>query len=117
MCCCDVDFCCCGCTSLKTGVIIWACIDATIVVSVSIAAAMNLHEDFLFAILGAIVFDSLLIAGASTSNVVVLIIWQVFAMIGIVGWFVTWALSVLVVCYHFLVINDIAIIHNCNICV
>ena len=110
MCCCYVTQCCCGCTNLKVGVIIWAIIDAIINLSwtsltiFALTAAGAKYTNWLgvlvthFVLL--LVVDFILAIGAHTSNTGLILVWQVVMMINIVILFIMWLVVPLLVGYH-----------------
>ena len=101
MCCCFVTQCCCGCTDLKVGVIIWAIIDAIINLSLTIfaltAAGAKYTNWWGFLVL---VVDIILAIGAHTSNTGLMLVWQVVMMINIVILFIMWLVVPLLVGYQ-----------------
>ena len=91
MCCCFVTQCCCGCTNLKVGVIIWAIIDAIINLSLTIFALTAAGAKYTnwWGVL-VLVVDFILAIGAHTSNTGLILVWQVVMMINIVILFIMW---------------------------
>ena len=85
MCCgCRVFQCCCGCTDLKTGVLIWAIIDAVFEIIFVIGSVASVGSTFNY--WGIIVFlaDIGLAIGAYKSNTGLMLAWLVVMMIQIV---------------------------------
>ena len=101
MCCCFVTQCCCGCTDLKVGVIIWAIIDAIINLSLTIFALTAAGAKYTnwWGVL-VLVVDIILAIGAHTSNTGLMLVWQVVMMINIVILFIMWLVVPLLVGYH-----------------
>ena len=101
MCCCFVTQCCCGCTDLKVGVIIWAIIDAIINLSLTIFALTAAGAKYTnwWGVL-VLVVDFILAIGAHTSNTGLMLVWQVVMMINIVILFIMWLVVPLLVGYH-----------------
>ena len=111
MSCCYVTQCCCGCTNLKVGVIIWAIIDAIINLSwtsLTIFALTAARSATVARWLGVLVthfvlllvVDFILAIGAHTSNTGLILVWQVVMMINIVILFIMWLVVPLLVGYQ-----------------
>ena len=101
MCCCFVDQCCCGCTDLKVGVIIWAIIDAIINLSLIVFIVTAAGAKFVnwWGVVVMLV-DFILAIGAHLSNTGLILVWQVVMMINIVILFICWLVVPLLVSYH-----------------
>ena len=97
MSCCYVTQCCCGCTNLKVGVIIWAIIDAIINLSLTCLTIFVLTEAGVkfnecwpaFWWFGAALNDFFLVIGVHISHTGLIQLWQVDMMINIVILFIT----------------------------
>ena len=98
MCCCYVDQCCCGCSSHKTGVIIWAILDALLNLGYAISgvASIGLGGPHIWSFV-VVLADILLAIGAHTSNTGLIIVWLVVMMISIVLLFILLLLVILVI--------------------
>jgi hypothetical protein len=92
MCCCDVRQCCCGCTNLKVGIIIWAIIDAVINFVACIVPLITYGSGahlWGFVVVGTDIMGA---AGANAGNTCLLTFWLIIQMIHIVFLFCAWAL-------------------------
>ena len=91
MCCCFVAQCCCGCTSLKQGVITWAIIDALVnlgMIIFAVSAAGATYVNWWGVLV--LVADILLAFGAHNSNTGLMLVWMIVMMINIVILFIFW---------------------------
>ena len=113
MCCCYVEHCCCGCTSMKAGIMIMAGIDA--LYQLGIGAAISAMwgspgNPFAFAFL-VLLSDILLLFGAAFNQSCLIIFWQVVMMINIILLFLGWLLLPLI---YFVVVLHSAALSACN---
>ena len=106
MCCCFVTQCCCGCTSLKVGVMVWAIIDALVNLFMIIFAVTSAGAKFVnwWGIL-VLVVDFVLAIGAHLENTGLMLVWQIVMMINIVILFIMWLVIPVVVNYTILRLN------------
>ena len=84
MCVCRVFQCCCGCTDLKTGVLIWAIIDAVFQIIFVIGTVASLGPTFNYWGIIVGLADIGLAIGAHSSNTGLMLAWLVVMMIQIV---------------------------------
>ena len=100
MCCCFVTQCCCGCTSLKVGVMVWAIIDALVNLFMIIFAVTTAGAKLVnwWGIL-VLVVDFVLAIGAHLENTGLMLVWQIVMMINIVILFIMWLVIPFVVNY------------------
>ena len=102
MCCCYVDQCCCGCTDQKTGIGIWAVIDAVLnvgfVIFLGLTAGIGGPQVWNIIL---IVADVLLAIAALMKNPItgLMIFWQIIMMIEIVILFFCWLLIPILVSF------------------
>ena len=92
MCCCTVFQCCCGCTSHKTGVIIWALIDALVNIAYVVYPIVALKAPYGPHLWGVLILiaDLLLALGAEKGNTCLIVLWQIIMMIQIILLFILW---------------------------
>lgn len=100
MCCCELESLCCGNFGLSGGCKLWAVIDLVHSIVLSILVyffVLGDNETNLYtligSIIGAIILNPFLFFGAQFSNRCLIITWLVFAMLQIIGYFLS-ALSV-----------------------
>jgi len=89
MCCCTVPTCCCGCTSMRTGLLIYAILDALVQILFGVLLVL-LKIPFLgaAAFIMAII-DFILAIGIQIRNQCLLLLWMIFAMLYIIGGFIS----------------------------
>merc|ERR1711994_1023529 len=89
MCCCTVPTCCCGCTPMKKGLLIYAIIDAFVELLFGILFVLIKIPVLGFWPFLMIIIDIVLAIGIHKENQCMVLIWMVFAMLYIIGGYIS----------------------------